>query len=140
MNVIDKHTGKVDRILKKTTNSYLVTRTKLTENGISCSNWFTIRDFNDNFFTLKTYAEHVISKLDKCKNSDFASTYIHHRMHSFDVFHKGLILSISHGIGYFDNILKYQDDPEKWLDWGDKDRKKVIYEKNFVTLINNNRI
>jgi hypothetical protein len=40
IQVKDLKTGKVETILKSTTNSHLVTRTKLTDKGISCDNWF----------------------------------------------------------------------------------------------------
>lgn len=49
MKVKDKQTGKIEIVINKTTNSYLVTQTKLTNNGISCDNWFTETDFNKRF-------------------------------------------------------------------------------------------
>lgn len=49
MKVKDKQTGKIETVINKTTNSFLVTQTKLTENGINCDNWFTEADFNKRF-------------------------------------------------------------------------------------------
>lgn len=48
-HVIDLKTGKIERIVDRTSNSYLVTRTKLTPNGINCTNWFTEDDFKKKF-------------------------------------------------------------------------------------------
>jgi len=47
--VTDKTTGKVETVLETTTNSYLVTLSKLTEAGINCSQWFTEKEFNTRF-------------------------------------------------------------------------------------------
>lgn len=47
--VIDKQTKKVEKVLNKTTNSFLVTRTKVSEQGINCDQWFTEKDFKDKF-------------------------------------------------------------------------------------------
>lgn len=49
MKVKDKKTGKEEVVLKTTTNSYLVTQTKLTDEGINCDNWFTEKDFKERF-------------------------------------------------------------------------------------------
>ena len=140
MYLIDKHTKLVEKIKKKTNNSFLVTRTKFTKKGINCDNWFTVKDLHTDFFTLKTCAEHVILNLEKCKKSDFADLYVKYRMESYKIFHNGLILSASHGIDYFNNIIKYYENPDEWLNWGDKDRRKSIYENNFVLLLKNNKI
>lgn len=53
MKVKDTKTGKIEVVKERTTNSYLVTQTKLTERGISCDNWFTEKDFNDRFKILE---------------------------------------------------------------------------------------
>jgi hypothetical protein len=53
MTVKDKTTGKVEVVLDTTTNSYLVTLSKLTEAGINCSQWFTEKEFNTRFEIVK---------------------------------------------------------------------------------------
>jgi hypothetical protein len=53
MTVKDKITGKVEVVLDTTTNSYLVTLSKLTGAGINCSQWFTEKEFNNRFEIVK---------------------------------------------------------------------------------------
>jgi len=43
----------VERIVNKTTNSIEVTRTKRGPDGINCAQWFTWKDFTDNFKKVK---------------------------------------------------------------------------------------
>lgn len=47
--VRDKQTGKFEKVIDKTENSFNVTRTKLTEDGINCTQWFTVGDFYKKF-------------------------------------------------------------------------------------------
>jgi hypothetical protein len=49
MKVKDNKTGKDEVVLETTSNSYLVTQTKLTDKGINCSNWFTEAEFKKRF-------------------------------------------------------------------------------------------
>lgn len=49
MKVKDKQTDKIEILISKTTNSYLITQTKLTEKGINCNNWFTEEVFKKRF-------------------------------------------------------------------------------------------
>ena len=137
MNIIDKETGKIEKILRATSNSYLATQTKLTKEGINCDNWFTERDFHNRFYTLKTYAENAIKELNKCEPKDFAKKYIELRTKSFYTFHNKLIISSSHGIDYFSNIIKFIDNPTSW---SSKPITKPDYEYNFTKLLIENTI
>lgn len=40
LRVLDNKTGKEEIIKQKTSTSWLITQTKLTDNGINCDNWF----------------------------------------------------------------------------------------------------
>ena len=137
MNILDKETGKIEKILNRTSNSYLITQTKLTSDGINCDHWFTERAFLERFHTLKSYAKESIEKLDKCDPKDFARTYIDLRTKSFHMFHNKLILSSSHGIGYFENIIKFYDSP---TDYCPKPNGKYDYEYNFTKLLLSNTL
>jgi hypothetical protein len=53
MKVKDKQTGKIETVIDKTINSFCVTRTKLTEDGINCTQWFTQGDFYKKFEQVK---------------------------------------------------------------------------------------
>lgn len=46
---VDADTGKAEKVLEVTSSSVLVTRSKLSEKGIDCVNWFSINDFNKKF-------------------------------------------------------------------------------------------
>lgn len=48
-SVIDKKTKKVEKVLDRTKNSFLVTRTKISDRGINCDQWFTDGDFKKRF-------------------------------------------------------------------------------------------
>ncbi len=50
--VIDKQTGKTETVVNQTSNSLEVTQSKLTKEGINCTNWFTKENFNKRFTTL----------------------------------------------------------------------------------------
>lgn len=49
MKVKDNITDKIETVIKTTTNSYLVTQTKLTDKGINCDQWFEEREFIKRF-------------------------------------------------------------------------------------------
>jgi hypothetical protein len=49
MKVKDNITGKIETVIQTTTNSYLVTQTKLTDKGINCDNWFDENTFKKRF-------------------------------------------------------------------------------------------
>ncbi len=53
MKVRDKQTIKIETVIDKTINSFCVTRTKLTEEGINCTQWFTQGDFYKKFEEIK---------------------------------------------------------------------------------------
>jgi hypothetical protein len=53
MKVKDKRTNKEEKVIDKTINSFCVTQSKLTENGINCTQWFTEQDFYKRFDILK---------------------------------------------------------------------------------------
>lgn len=47
--VIDLETNKTEKVLNETDSSVLVTRSKLSDMGINCTNWFTKIDFDKKF-------------------------------------------------------------------------------------------
>lgn len=53
MKLRDKETNKIEQLVSKTQNSYCVTQTKLTKHGISCTQWFTEKDFKKRFEIIK---------------------------------------------------------------------------------------
>lgn len=51
MEVIEMIDGVKEKIVELTSNSFLITRTKRSENGINCEQWFTVGDF-DRYFRM----------------------------------------------------------------------------------------
>ncbi len=49
MKVKDIKTGKIETVIERTSNSFRVTRTKLTKEGVNCTNWFTQQEFEKSF-------------------------------------------------------------------------------------------
>ena len=53
MKVRDKQTGKFEQVINRTDNSFYVTQSRLTKDGINCSQWFNNIDFNKRFEIVK---------------------------------------------------------------------------------------
>ena len=47
--ITDQETGKEEKILEVTSNSYLVSQTKTNDKGINCDQWFDEKSFNKRF-------------------------------------------------------------------------------------------
>lgn len=50
--VKDLDTNKIESVINITTNSILITQTKLTKDGINCSQWFNDKQFEKKFLVL----------------------------------------------------------------------------------------
>jgi hypothetical protein len=53
MKLKDKKTNKTELLIDKTFNSFCVTQSKLGEDGINCTQWFTDFDFFKRFEIVK---------------------------------------------------------------------------------------
>lgn len=96
---------------------------------------------------LLEYANTCGVALSKIKDTDFAPNFVALRSKAFVEFHSGLIISNSHGINYFDNVIKYWDNPisyiekltQKDVDNYSKQKCKDDYEKNFILILLENK-
>ena len=78
---------------------------------------------------------------------DFAKIFIELRSFAFDHYHNGIIISNSHALNYFDNVIKYWDDPDSYYQPSNdfkpnnyvKQKYLDNYEYNFVLLLKNNK-
>lgn len=52
MKVIDRNTDKIEEVIERTSNSFLVTRHKTSDAGIDCTNWFDEQGFNKTFIVI----------------------------------------------------------------------------------------
>ncbi len=87
---------------------------------------------------LQPYAVMCKFDLDRCKNKNFAKEFIKMRSEAYKSFHNGLIISNSHGIDYFNNVIKYWDNPLDYLNNNlgyrlDKDKKSKNSEPKLIT-------
>lgn len=53
MKLKDKTTNKIEVLIDKTLNSFCVSQSKLTKEGINCTQWFTEQEFYKRFEILK---------------------------------------------------------------------------------------
>jgi hypothetical protein len=87
------------------------------------------------------------SYLNVISDKDFAKEFVLFRGNFFKAYHDGLIISNSHGINYFDNVVKYWDNPisyienltEKELEKYINSKKRDDYEKNFILILLENK-
>lgn len=88
------------------------------------------------FTNMKQHAEYVVGLLNNA-TTDFKDIYIYWKLVFFKKYHNGLITSSSHGISYFDNIIKYWDNPKDYCSMPKKGEDS--YEYNFVSILNKNK-
>ncbi len=117
---------------------------------------------------LLEFSKECNAKLRETSNYDFAKKFVELRGKVFKDYHNGLIISNSHGINYFDNVVKYWDNPidylngymqeefdkfckknngkytlqeyiQKDIDNYSKNKCKDDYEKNFVLILLKNK-
>lgn len=87
------------------------------------------------------------SYLNVISDKDFAKEFVLFRGNFFKKYHNGLIISNSHGINYFDNVVKYWYNPisyienlsEKELEKYKNSKQRDDYEKNFVLILLENK-
>ena len=78
---------------------------------------------------------------------NFAREFVLIRGNFFKAYHNGLIISNSHGINYFDNVVKYWDNPISYIEnLTEKELEKYIngksrddYEKIFILILLENK-
>lgn len=66
------------------------------------------------------------SYLNVINDKDFAKEFVLFRGNFFKKYHNGLIISNSHGINYFENVVKYWENPIDYLN----NYMLESYEKN----------
>lgn len=97
-----------------------------------------------NKLSLLDFAKSAIQILNNCDADLFADTFIKLKVTYWHEYSNGLICSNSHGINFFDNIVKYWDEPDTYYTRDTKQPKKkqdeIDYEENFIGIIKNNKI
>lgn len=85
--------------------------------------------------------------LNDIGDKEFAKEFVLIRGNFFKKYHNDLIISNSHGINYFDNVVKYWNNPisyvekltQKDIDNYQKQKCKDDYEKNFILILIQNK-
>lgn len=87
------------------------------------------------------YVSRIRYILQNCKPSEYSGLYVKHKMEFYNLYlkYEKLITSSSHGISFFDNIIKYYDAPETYMEVERNHNGKAIgdtkYEDNFKKII-----
>lgn len=91
----------------------------------------------------------VSEELKQLSGTDFATHFIKTRSHCFHTYQKGFVTSSSHGIDFYDNVIKFWDNPDAYYVPKDKNGKPIDtlkkeiprddYEYNFVRILKLNK-
>ena len=86
--------------------------------------------------TLLKYSLDTISMLEKVEAKDFAALYVKRRAEVFVLFGNGFITSTAHGIDFFNNVIKYIENPNEYRETVNG---KSEYESNFREILKLNQ-
>lgn len=87
---------------------------------------------------LLEYSIETIETMNQIQSGEeFAKYFVQRKCECYMLFSNGLITSTSHGIDFFNNVIKYWDNPHEYKKT--KEKNVVDYEYNFVQLIINNK-
>lgn len=97
--------------------------------------------------SLLEFAKACSALLSCTSDEKFAKEFVLLRGNAFKYFHNELIISNSHGIDYFTNVINYWENPisyiekltEKELSLYSKKKDKDDYEKNFILILIQNK-
>lgn len=90
---------------------------------------------------LYQYTLDVIERLNSCPVKNYGESFVSEKFKFFEIFQreKKIIFSSSHGIDFFNNIIKYWDNPDEYKeverDKEGKPKGDLKYENNFINFI-----
>ena len=88
--------------------------------------------------TLLEYAKETLFQMNKIQSGEeFAKFFVARKCECFLLFGKGTVTSTSHGLEYFQNIIKYWECPTAYKKL--KEKAGVDYEYNFVQMLIENK-
>ena len=87
--------------------------------------------------SLLEFATETVAEMKSIASKDFAKYFIQRKIICYHRYHGGLITSSAHGIDFFQNIIKFWNEPETYCKRQGK--AEDDYEYNFVILINKNK-
>jgi len=79
---------------------------------------------------LLEYANESVIVFKDIESSQFATEFVKRRCHCFHTYQHTMITSGFHGINFFDNVIKYWDNPKG---------KEIDYDYNFVLILQKNK-
>ena len=98
---------------------------------------------------LLEFSKQTIEKLSKINDSTFATHFIEAKSHCFHTYQNNMVTSNSHGISFFDNVIKFWDNPDSYyipldkkgkpIDLSKKEIPKDDYEYNFIRILKFNK-
>jgi hypothetical protein len=87
---------------------------------------------------LLEFSKESVEQLNKLSGTEFAKYFIERKSICFYKYSKQIVTSSSHGINFFDNIIKHWDNPESYCKKQDK-KFGIDYEYNFVEILKSNK-
>lgn len=88
---------------------------------------------------LYDFAIETKKELDNANSVEYSTLFVNKKIECFNKYHNGLITSNSHGLEFFDNIIKYWNKPDSYYTKKDISSKNVDYEYNFILILKNNK-
>lgn len=95
------------------------------------------------------FAKQTIKELEQIKDGNFADAFVKAKIFCFHNYQNGLVTSNSHGLSFFENVVKYWDDPDSYYTPLDKNNNIVPvnkrdaltqdYEYNFIKILKLNK-
>lgn len=108
---------------------------------LQCVQFYHIEIINmKRYVDLYQYAIETIERLEVLSGKEFCEQYIERKGECFYKYQNNKVTSNSHGLNFFENIIKYWDEPESYYKKDSKQRKDIIdYEENFVLILKENK-
>jgi hypothetical protein len=89
--------------------------------------------------TLLEFAQETQKLLDASAPKEFAKLFVSKKSEYFNKFAGGKVMSSSHGIDFFKNVIKFWDDPRSYYGKAKPKDPKQDYEYQFVMLLEENK-
>lgn len=91
---------------------------------------------------LLEFAKETVKEMESISSSDFASYFVNRKSEYFKKYSNGLVSSSSHGISFFENVIKFWDNPDSYYTPEEKNINKIgsdDYEYNFIRILKHNK-
>ncbi|MEK6881461.1 MAG: hypothetical protein AABY22_17695 [Nanoarchaeota archaeon] len=91
---------------------------------------------------LLEFAKETVKAMESISSKNFASYFVKRKSEYFHAYSNGWVTSSSHGISFFENVIKFWDDPDSYYTPTEKNLNKIgtdDYEYNFIRILKHNQ-